>query len=171
MLDVFGALILAKSFIQTRPEDILRESTSYSGYNRFLARSLFLQRAEARIGGALLGAGFIFQAIGAYVARSDFGVINIVWIIAIVSAAAALSLSIAQRRGLRDFYRFFSRMEDPDVPIEPKSDRPDYLDQVAVLLGTERIGDEEDQAFARRLTAIKRERIRKHWKPTKKGGG
>jgi hypothetical protein len=69
--DIAGAFLLAWSFIVQSPNSIAREILlplrTYDGLARGFggfARSLARQRAEARIGGTLLVAGFVAQLVG-----------------------------------------------------------------------------------------------------------
>lgn len=92
VLDIIGAYFLAQGFIQKRPEDVVKETSSYWGGNPFLLRSVISQRIEARVGFIFLLFGFMGQFLsyaGAF-ASSDYRVAGelvsfgiIVWVIAI----------------------------------------------------------------------------------------
>jgi hypothetical protein len=61
VLDIFGALFLAKAFMFKKAQAILRESGTYWDSNDVLRDSLVNQRIEAWIGGLFLTSGFVLQ--------------------------------------------------------------------------------------------------------------
>lgn len=63
VLDIFGALFLAKGFMAKRIVSIIGESTSRYGWNQSLRDSLVHQRVEAWIGGSALAVGFLLQSL------------------------------------------------------------------------------------------------------------
>jgi hypothetical protein len=70
ILDVLGAVILARSFIVKRPRDVFYELRSLGGWNFHITRgardlllSWLVQAVEARSGALILGLGFLLQAI------------------------------------------------------------------------------------------------------------
>jgi hypothetical protein len=70
ILDVLGAVILARSFVVKRPRDVFRELRSLGGWDFHITRgardlllSWLVQAVEARSGAIILGLGFLLQAI------------------------------------------------------------------------------------------------------------
>jgi hypothetical protein len=70
ILDVLGAVILARSFVVKRPRDVFRELRSFGTWDfhitqgaRDLVISWLVQAVEARSGAVILGLGFLLQAI------------------------------------------------------------------------------------------------------------
>jgi hypothetical protein len=70
ILDVLGAVILARSFVVKRPRDVFREIRSLGGWNFHITRgardlllSWLVQAVEARSGAFILGLGFLLQAV------------------------------------------------------------------------------------------------------------
>lgn len=70
ILDVLGAVILARSFVVKRPRDVFRELRCFGVWDfhitrgaRELVLSWLVQAVEARSGAVILGLGFLLQAI------------------------------------------------------------------------------------------------------------
>lgn len=63
MLDIVGALFLAKGFMAKKIREIAEESATYLDHNSALRSSLIYQKIEAWSGGILLALGFSCQAI------------------------------------------------------------------------------------------------------------
>ena len=70
ILDVLGAVILARSFVVKRPRDVFRELRNFGVWDfhitrgaRDLVLSWLVQAIEARSGAVILGLGFLLQAI------------------------------------------------------------------------------------------------------------
>jgi len=70
ILDVLGAVILARSFFLKRPKDVFRELKSFGKWNFHITRgardlllSWLVQSFEARTGALIIGIGFGLQAI------------------------------------------------------------------------------------------------------------
>lgn len=70
ILDVLGAVILARSFVIKRPSDVFRELKSFGTWDFHITRgardlmlSWLVQSCEARTGAVIIGIGFAFQAI------------------------------------------------------------------------------------------------------------
>jgi hypothetical protein len=102
-LDIAGAALLASAFILKQPKEMLREASTYLGWNSALYVSLARQKADAQIGFALLALGFLLQADGAVGWNPGWATEALVLLLAgLAIAAALLCRPLWTRRLLRD---------------------------------------------------------------------
>jgi len=70
IIDVLGAVIIARSFVMKRPSDVFRELKNFGRWDFYITRgardlllSWLVQSYEARAGAVIIGFGFVLQAI------------------------------------------------------------------------------------------------------------
>jgi len=119
-LDVLGAVVLARSFVMKRPEDVFREISSYGTWDfpitrgaRDLVLSWLVQRVEARTGAFILFVGFSLQAVsqflGQYVIGYGF------WLLGLIIFSVFLAFFFLQnwfvRSAVGNAYAFYTELE------------------------------------------------------------
>ena len=175
--DIAGGFALASGFMLKRPTDTFRESRNYYGYNLFLIKSSMLQRAEAWAGALLLALGFVLQMYGYFhggVTAKDFGIINsevrLLELLLVVGLLSTLWVLGWRHVAKRKFRRFQAQLYDPAMPpISPRPEDPDHLDSMASLMGASRLDAESEEAFAKRLTAIRAESYQRKTERSRRG--
>ena len=138
ILDVLGAVILARSFIMKRPSGVFRELKSFGSWSFHITRgardlllSWLVQRYEARTGAVIIGVGFALQAIAQVLPHITLT--NAVFGIVVVVGAALLlffklqtwfvQLAARQARG------FYDEIE-PEAGAEWKKVIPDRREEL-----------------------------------------
>jgi hypothetical protein len=95
ILDVLGAVVLARSFVFKRPKEVFRDIRSLGVYDfpitcgaRDFLLSWLVQASEARTGAAIIGLGFTIQAIAQFTSSSPMPYIWLLPVSVIVLALA-----------------------------------------------------------------------------------
>lgn len=126
ILDILGAVVLARSFVMKRPRDVFRELRSLGVWDfhitrgaRDLVLSWLVQAVEARTGAAILGVGFALQAIAQVLPQEPIGYGAVV-LTAAGLAAVGLFLTLQAwfvRHAARQARAFYDELE-PEAKSE-----------------------------------------------------
>lgn len=158
VMDVAGAVILAKGFMFKSPQVAYFEALMIAGSNPHFFKSALLQRVEAQIGAAFLVIGFLLQIWGNLhggIAASEAGWIDsvekVLLVAAVTAAAAAMALYFVSRRARQEFYRLFFRSYKPNQNLAPPDNDATWYDRLSMILDLKRRSGESDNQFLERV--------------------
>lgn len=133
ILDILGAVVLARSFVVKRPTEVFREVRSFGTWDfpitvgaRDLLVSWLVQALEAKTGAAILTLGFALQAVSQVLSKKETE-----WalLFLLVSAAASLWLffwfkRIFVRRAVRQAQGFYVELAQATISEDWKREIP-----------------------------------------------
>ena len=142
ILDVLGAVILARSFVMKRPKDVFRELKSLGTWDFHISRgardlllSWLVQSYEARTGAVIIAIGFALQAFSQVLPHVIL--INAVLVIVFVAGTAIwlffkLQTKFVQKaaKQARDFYDELESEANSAVWKKAISNRREELRQI-----------------------------------------
>lgn len=142
ILDVLGAVILARSFVLKRPSEVFRELKSFGRWDFHITRgardlllSWLVQSYEARTGAVIIGIGFALQAISQVLPHVTLT--NAVLGIAVVAGAAFWSFFMLQirfvQRAARQARGFYDELEPEATGADWKKAIPDRREELNLI--------------------------------------